>query len=73
MYNSHEQRLPSLTITGITRKCKYYVRVRTYKIVSGTRYYSTWGVMKTVATTKGDDKRKEITKCRRDGSSKKLT
>lgn len=31
---------------------KYYVQVRTYKIVKGTKYYSTWSKPKTVKTKK---------------------
>ena len=30
------------------RKKKYYVRIRTYKVVNGTTYYSTWSGKKTV-------------------------
>lgn len=31
---------------------KYYVRVRTYKTVSGTKYYSSWSSAKTITTGK---------------------
>ena len=31
---------------------KYYVRIRTYKIVNGTKYYSPWSGVKTVKTKK---------------------
>ena len=31
---------------------KYYVKVRTYKTVGGTKYYSTWSKVKTVTTKK---------------------
>lgn len=41
----------SKTITSLAKKRKYYVRIRTYKIVNGTKYYSTWSTVKT-ATTK---------------------
>lgn len=30
------------TLSGLTSKSKYYVRVRTYKTVDGTKYYSAW-------------------------------
>lgn len=31
---------------------KYYVRVRTYKSISGKKYYSTWSSAKSVTTKK---------------------
>jgi hypothetical protein len=40
----------SKTITGLKEKKKYYVRVRTYKIVGKTKYYSSWSVAKKVTT-----------------------
>ena len=40
----------SKKITGLKAKKKYYVRVRTYKTVSGTKYYSDWSAVKTVKT-----------------------
>ncbi len=42
----------SKKITGLKAKKKYYVRIRTYKTVSGKKYYSTWSVKKTVTTKK---------------------
>jgi len=36
----------SKTISGLTKNKKYYVRVRTYKTVSGTKYYSGWSSVK---------------------------
>ena len=39
-------------VTKLTAKKKYYVRVRTYKTVSGTKYYSAWSKAKTVTTKK---------------------
>jgi Fibronectin type III domain. len=39
----------SKKITGLTAKKKYYVRVRTYKTVGSTKYYSAWS--KAVAVT----------------------
>ena len=42
----------SKRITGLTAKKKYYVRIRTYKIVNSTKYYSSWSGSKTVTTKK---------------------
>lgn len=36
------------TITGLTRGYRYYMRVRTYKTVSGVKYYSAWSSKKSV-------------------------
>lgn len=38
------------TIKNLKSKKKYYVRVRTYKKVSGTKYYSDWSAKKKVTT-----------------------
>lgn len=38
------------TVNGLKSKQKYYVRVRTYKVVDGTKYYSKWSGYKTVTT-----------------------
>ena len=40
------------TVKKLTGKKKYYVRIRTYKTVSGTKYYSSWSKVKTVTTKK---------------------
>ncbi|MGN0531830.1 MAG: leucine-rich repeat protein [Eubacterium sp.] len=40
----------SKTVSKLKAKKRYYVRVRTYKIVNGTRYYSSWSKYKTVTT-----------------------
>ena len=40
----------SKKITKLKKKKKYYVRVRTYKTVSGTKYYSKWSKVKTIKT-----------------------
>ena len=42
----------SKKITKLKAKKKYYVRVRTYKTVSGKTYYSTWSKAKAVTTKK---------------------
>lgn len=38
------------TIKKLAKKTTYYVQVRTYKTVSGTKYYSAWSATKTVKT-----------------------
>ena len=40
----------SKKVTKLKGKKKYYVRVRTYKTVSGVKYYSPWSKIKTVKT-----------------------
>ena len=40
----------SKKITKLKKKKKYYVRVRTYKTVSGTKFYSKWSPVKTIKT-----------------------
>ncbi|MGN0522782.1 MAG: fibronectin type III domain-containing protein, partial [Eubacterium sp.] len=40
----------SKTISSLSAKKKYYVRVRTYKVVNGTKYYSSWSKAKYVTT-----------------------
>ena len=40
------------TISKLKKKKKYYVRIRTYKTVSGEKYYSSWSKVKTVTTKK---------------------
>lgn len=42
----------NVTYKKLKAKTKYYVRVRTYKKVSGTKYYSSWSSVKTVTTKK---------------------
>ena len=42
----------SKKITNLKGGKKYYVRVRTYKTVNGTKYYSPWSKTKTVTTKK---------------------
>lgn len=42
----------SKTITKLKGKKKYYVRVRTYKVVGGKKYYSAWSKAKSVTTKK---------------------
>ena len=37
-------------ITGLKAKRKYYVQVRTYKIVKEKKYYSSWSKVKPVKT-----------------------
>ena len=40
----------TLTLTGLTAKKTYYVRVRTYKTVNGKKYYSAWSAAKSMKT-----------------------
>ena len=40
----------SKAVTKLAGKKKYYVRIRTYKKVSGKNYYSAWSKSKTVKT-----------------------
>jgi len=40
----------AVTIKGLNRKTTYYVRVRTYKTVNGTNYYSGWSTYKYTKT-----------------------
>ncbi|MBQ9531693.1 MAG: leucine-rich repeat protein [Eubacterium sp.] len=42
----------SVTVKKLKGNKKYYVRIRTYKTVSGTKYYSAWSTSKTVTTKK---------------------
>lgn len=42
----------SKTISKLKAKKKYYVRIRTYKTVSGTKYYSSWSKAKSITTKK---------------------
>ncbi len=40
----------SLTLSGLSAKKTYYVRVRTYKTVGGKKYYSGWSTIKSKKT-----------------------
>lgn len=40
------------TVSNLKGKKKYYVRIRTYKTVSGKKYYSEWSEVKKVTTRK---------------------
>lgn len=40
----------SKTITGRAGNCKYYVRIRAYNTVSGSKHYSDWSAVKNVTT-----------------------
>lgn len=40
----------SKKVTKLKAKKKYYVRVRTYKIISGKKYYSGWSAVKAIKT-----------------------
>lgn len=40
----------SKSITKLKAKKKYYVRIRTYRTINGTKYYSSWSTSKSVTT-----------------------
>lgn len=40
----------TLTIKKLKAKKKYYVRVRTYQLVDGQKYYSKWSKVKAIKT-----------------------
>ena len=40
-----------ITITKLKAKKKYYVRVRSYKLINGKKYYSSWSKVKTKKTS----------------------
>lgn len=40
----------SKAVSGLKKKKVYYARIRTYKVVSGTKYYSAWSKAKKVKT-----------------------
>lgn len=40
------------TISNLTYSKKYYIRIRTYKTVKGTKYYSKWSRKKSIVTEK---------------------
>jgi len=42
----------SKTLTGLAKGSTYYVRIRTYKTVNGTKYYSAWSSKLKVTITK---------------------
>lgn len=42
----------SKKITGLKAGKKYYVQVRTYKMVNGVKYYSAWSTKKSITTKK---------------------
>lgn len=42
----------SKVITGLTKGKTYYVRIRTYKTVGSTKYYSAWSAKKSVKITR---------------------
>ena len=40
----------SKTVKGLKSKKTYYVRIRTYKVVGSSKFYSTWSSAKSVKT-----------------------
>ena len=47
-YITAKSSVKSAVLKNLTSKKKYYVRIRTYKTVSGKKYYSTWSSVKSV-------------------------
>ncbi len=47
-FNVPKNSITLVTVTGLMRKAKYYVRVRNYKMVSGKTYYGAWSKIKMV-------------------------
>lgn len=47
-----KNRTVSATVSKLTKGKTYYTRIRTYKTVSGAKYYSDWSGLKTVKITK---------------------
>ena len=45
-----KQRTTKATVKKLKAKKKYYVRIRTYKIVNGKKVYSSWSKVKSVKT-----------------------
>ncbi|MGN0458894.1 MAG: fibronectin type III domain-containing protein [Eubacterium sp.] len=52
------------TIQGLNASKRYYVRVRTYKTVNGTKYYSDWSKSKSITTGKVSVAKVKITSFR---------
>ena len=50
--NISKNKTASYTVSKLTKKKTYYVRIRTYKKVSGKTYYSGWSSVKKVKITK---------------------
>jgi hypothetical protein len=42
----------TLNVANLKENKKYYIRIRTYKVVNGKRYYSSWSEVGTVTTKK---------------------
>ncbi len=49
-YTSSKNTVLTKTFKNLKKKKKYYVRVRTYKTVKGTKYYSSWSKLTQVKT-----------------------
>jgi hypothetical protein len=48
----NKNKTTSTTVSKLNAKKKYYVQIRTYTTVKGTKYYSAWSKAKTVTTKK---------------------
>ena len=61
----------SKSVSGLSKGKKYYVQVRTYKTVKGTKYYSSWSKAKSVTTMNASLSATSLTI--KKGNSSKLT
>lgn len=50
--NIKRNSVTSKIITGLTKGKRYYIRIRTYKTVSGKKYYSGWSLTKNIKINK---------------------
>ena len=48
--NIKKSKTTKLTVKKLKKKKKYYVRMRSYKMVNGKKVYSSWSKTKTVKT-----------------------
>lgn len=53
-YNLNDKNSENRLISNLTKGKKYYVRIRTYKSVSGTMYYSAWSTIKSKTISSKD-------------------
>lgn len=51
-YSVTKNSIYSKSITKLSANRKYYVQVRTYRVINGKRYYSAWSTKKAVTTKK---------------------
>lgn len=49
---SANNKTDKITISKLSANKKYYVKVRSYTLVKGTKYFGEWSVVKSVTTKK---------------------